>query len=188
MRLIIAILKYIKKSLSRAACCLKYSTSNYGVEIDPTVIIRVRDNCTFKVGSSVEIGAFTIIDLAVGEGLSERTELTIGSNTYIGDHNNIRATGYCSIGSDCLISQGVSIIGANHLSERERPIKYQDWDGNKVGFIVEDDVWIGANATIMPGIVVMNGSIIAAGAVLTKNTEKFGIYAGVPAVKIGARK
>ncbi|ELT5784431.1 hypothetical protein R6191_001668 [Campylobacter upsaliensis] len=50
--------------------------------------------------------------------------------------------------------------------------------------IVEDDVWIGANVTIMPGVRLRRGCIIGAGAVLTKDTDEFGVYAGIPAIKI----
>lgn len=53
--------------------------------------------------------------------------------------------------------------------------------------VVEDDVWIGANAIIMPGLTIKKGSIIGAGAVLTKDTEPFGIYGGVSAKLIKFR-
>ena len=49
---------------------------------------------------------------------------------------------------------------------------------------VEDDVWIGSGAVILSGVRLRKGSIIGAGAVVTKNTDKFSIYAGVPAKKI----
>ncbi len=49
---------------------------------------------------------------------------------------------------------------------------------------VEDEVWIGANVTILPNVRLKRGSIIGAGSVVTKDTEEYCIYAGVPAVKI----
>ena len=49
---------------------------------------------------------------------------------------------------------------------------------------VEDDVWIGANVVIMPGVTLKKGCVIGAGAVVLKDTEPFSIYAGVPAKKI----
>ena len=54
----------------------------------------------------------------------------------------------------------------------------------KATIYIEDDVWLGANCIIMPGITIKRGSIIGAGAVVTKNTEEFSIYAGVPAKKL----
>ncbi|MBU3087631.1 acyltransferase [Clostridium gasigenes] len=50
--------------------------------------------------------------------------------------------------------------------------------------IVEDDVWIGANATIMPGITIGKCSIVGAGSVVTIDIEPYSVYAGVPARKI----
>ncbi len=52
--------------------------------------------------------------------------------------------------------------------------------GAIVKTIIEDDVWIGTNVIIMPGIKVSSGCIIGAGCVLTKDTEPNGIYVGVP--------
>jgi maltose O-acetyltransferase len=50
--------------------------------------------------------------------------------------------------------------------------------------VVEDEVWIGANVTILPGIRVGKCSVIGAGSVLTKDVEAYSVYAGVPAKKI----
>jgi maltose O-acetyltransferase len=50
--------------------------------------------------------------------------------------------------------------------------------------IVEDEVWIGANVTILPGIRIGKGAVIGAGSVVTKDVESYCIYAGVPARKI----
>lgn len=49
---------------------------------------------------------------------------------------------------------------------------------------VGDGCWIGANATILPGVTVAPGCVIAAGAVVTKDTEPDGLYAGVPARRV----
>ena len=49
---------------------------------------------------------------------------------------------------------------------------------------IEDDVWIGASVTILPGVTLKKGSIIGAGSVVTKDTEEFSVYAGVPARKL----
>lgn len=50
--------------------------------------------------------------------------------------------------------------------------------------IVEDGVWIGANATILPGVTIAEGCIIGAGALVNKSTEPNGLYVGVPAKRI----
>lgn len=52
---------------------------------------------------------------------------------------------------------------------------------NKISNIIGNDVWIGANSSIMEGIVIGDGAVIAAGAVVTKNVPPFAIVAGIPA-------
>lgn len=56
----------------------------------------------------------------------------------------------------------------------------------KAAIIVEDEVWIGANVTVLPGVTIGTCSIIGAGSVVTKNVEPYSIYAGIPAKKIRA--
>ena len=58
---------------------------------------------------------------------------------------------------------------------------------SNIGIQVKDNVWIGANVTILDGVVIETGCILAAGAVVTKSTEPNGIYAGIPAKKIKDR-
>lgn len=53
--------------------------------------------------------------------------------------------------------------------------------------MVKDNVWIGANAIILPGVTINEGCVVAAGSVVTKTTESYYIYAGVPAKKIKKR-
>ena len=77
----------------------------------------------------------------------------------------------------------MTISGASHpisATERSNAI----YTGDKV--IIEDDVWIGAGAKILDGIVIRKGTIVCAGAVVTKNTEEYNIVAGVPAKTIGS--
>lgn len=50
--------------------------------------------------------------------------------------------------------------------------------------LIKDGCWVGANVTIIPGVTIGEGCIIAAGAVVTKNCEPDGLYAGVPAKRI----
>lgn len=54
----------------------------------------------------------------------------------------------------------------------------------KNSIVVEDDAWIGANVTILPGIHIGKGAIVGAGAVVITDVEEFSVYAGIPAKKI----
>ena len=86
-----------------------------------------------------------------------------------------------------MIARDSIFLGKNHVYDR------LDISMNKQGFtiatqtIVHNNVWIGLGVKIMPGLVLNSGSVIAAGSVLTKNTVRNGVYAGVPAKLIKIR-
>lgn len=56
------------------------------------------------------------------------------------------------------------------------------------GIIIEDDVWIGAGVKVLDGVTIAQGCVIGANSVVTKSTEPYGIYVGVPARKIKSRR
>jgi acetyltransferase-like isoleucine patch superfamily enzyme len=135
----------------------------------------------------VDIGEHTLI----GDGASIREQCRIGSyciisryvtinyNTTVGDGTKImdltHITGNCHIGKDVFCSVLVSTtndnaIGANGYSEE-----------SIVGPIIQNGAMIGANANLLPGVVIGEGAIVAAGSVATKNVEARTLVAGVPA-------
>lgn len=138
-----------------------------------------------KLGKNNSIGAFSIIIVAndlLNPNSFKDSSLSIGSNTYIGEGNNIRAAGgTISIGNDCLISQHVTIVASNHGIEKEILIRKQAWSTTNNFVTINDDVWIGAGSIILPGVIVGKGAIIAAGSVVTKSIPEYAIVAGNPA-------
>lgn len=158
--------------------------------IDPRALIRLRKNCRLQFGKHVTIGAYTVItiwpDAIAGPGPA--TTLEVGDYTYFGALNNIRVAGTTRIGAKCQISQGVSIIGSNHSQISGIPIIDQPSRTDKVGVVIEDDVWIGANSTILPGVTIGGGSIVAAGSVVTRDVPPNVVVAGVPARVLKDRK
>lgn len=118
--------------------------------------------------------------------------LTYGGNIYIGDdctvqHNCILyGHGNLKIGNSVRIAAGTIIIPANHIfTSITEPIYTQGL--TKKGIIIEDDVWIGANCTILDGVTILKGSVIGAGSVVTKNVDRYSIVAGNPAKLIKKR-
>lgn len=142
-----------------------------------------------KVGTSVIVSAFTTIVAkrdALAAGLD--CSIVIGDNTYVGEFNNIRASGGgIRIGSHVLISQHVSLIASNHSTSPSASVDGQAWRRDKVGVIVEDDVWIGCNSVILPGVTLGKGCIVAAGSVVTKSVPEMTIVAGNPAKVLKTR-
>jgi acetyltransferase-like isoleucine patch superfamily enzyme len=114
--------------------------------------------------------------------------LKIGKDSYIGRFSNINALNKVLIGSDCMISDNVAIMSANHNSSRvDIPMNQQGYTENLKPIIIGDDVWIGIGATILPEVVIGSGAIIGAGAVVTKDVERYTIVGGVPAKFIKKR-
>jgi acetyltransferase-like isoleucine patch superfamily enzyme len=103
----------------------------------------------------------------------------IGSNVEF----NIRKS--ITIESNCLIASGVKFIDHDHGFSLDKLINKQE--GDEIGIIVHEDVWIGANAIILKGVKVNIGAIVAAGAVVTKSIPAYEIWGGVPAKKISVR-
>lgn len=85
-----------------------------------------------------------------------------------------------------MIGPNVVIRASNHnFKDISTPMKFQGHSGGKI--IICNDVWIGANVTIVPNVCIGKGSIIVAGAVVIKNIPKYSIYGGVPAKVIKKR-
>jgi acetyltransferase-like isoleucine patch superfamily enzyme len=80
-----------------------------------------------------------------------------------------------------LISQGVSIISANHSFDLGVPFTDQPAQSAKNGVVIHDDVWIGTNATILLGVEIGTGAIVSAGSVVTSSVPRYTIVAGAPA-------
>lgn len=102
--------------------------------------------------------------------------IEIGKNVFINHCCEFMDRGGITIEDDVLIGPKVNLITINHEID---PYKRQITTCKPI--IIEKRVWIGANATIMPGITVGENSIVSAGAVVTRDVESNTIVGGVPA-------
>lgn len=138
------------------------------------------------LSEGVSIGHGTV--LAFGDKLNGFGTISIGEKSWIGEYNNLRSGGgEIRIGNHCLISQFVSIVASGHGIQRQTEMMHQR-PPEKRHVTIGDDVWIGAGATLLPGIVVEAGAVIAAGSVVTRNVCEYSIVAGIPARPIGERR
>lgn len=113
--------------------------------------------------------------------------LSIGNNDAMNNDVRINAGGNVRIGNNVIIGPRVIIHSANHkYDDPSIPIQKQGHIFERV--LIEDDVWIGAGAIILPGVKIGKGSVIAAGSVVTKDVPPYTVVAGVPARKIKDRK
>ena len=125
----------------------------------------------FYLGDYSVVESFACINNAVGD-------VIIGDHTRIGLHNTI--IGPVTIGSHVNLAQGITITALNHnFSDAEKRIDEQGVNTTPV--VIEDDIWIGANAVILPGVTIGQHSVVAAGAIVTKDVPPHSLVAGVPA-------
>lgn len=125
----------------------------------------------FEIGRRSVIESFCCINNAVGD-------VTIGHHTRIGLHSTI--IGPVSIGSHVNLAQGITISALNHnFTESGKRIDEQGVTTR--GIVIDDDVWIGANAVVLAGVHIGSHSVVAAGAVVTKDVPAGSLVAGVPA-------
>ncbi len=120
-------------------------------------------------------------------------------NVYIGNGKNITLGKYChinenvfiqgaNIGDYVMIAPGVSILNSTHnYKDINIPMIIQG-EEKCLNPTIQNDVWIGRNAVIMPNIKIGKGSIVGAGAIVTKDVAPFDIVGGVPAKIIKKRK
>ena len=164
-------------------------------------IMKIVCACSRKV--SCEFGAFFhnsefSRNVKLHSGAEVRSS-SIGSNSYVGHRSklsHVTIGRFCSIGQDSLIGPGLHPVDFFSTS----PIFYSNgnqlqynWHQFPIEFsehqpvIIGDDVWIGSRCIVLDGVSIAQGSIIAAGSVVTRDTVPYGIYAGVPAKLIKYR-
>jgi acetyltransferase-like isoleucine patch superfamily enzyme len=164
---------------------------NLSVGTDTIIEDGVEINCLakdgIKFGNRVTIGKNAIIRPSniyggpIGDGLE------IGNNSNIGPFNYIGCSGKITIGNNVMLGPRVSIYAENHVFDNvELTIKEQGV--TKQFVIIEDDCWIASNAVILSGVTIGQGSVIAAGAVVTESIEPYSIVGGVPAKLIKKRR
>jgi acetyltransferase-like isoleucine patch superfamily enzyme len=141
----------------------------------------------YSFGKNVYIGRFVY--------LWAKHNISVGDNFYIGKFSQIECD--AEIGNNVIIGNQVGIVGKydHHYQQIGTPIRLASqirdhdysWKGIDERIVIEDDVWIGFGSVILSGVRIGQGSVIAAGSVVTKDVQPFSIYAGVPAKKIRDR-
>jgi len=106
--------------------------------------------------------------------------LEIGYNLFINRGVYITARAPISIGSNVIIGPYTVINSGSH-NYHDSKILIRDQGHKMAPIVIEDDVWIAAHVTILPGVTIGKGGVIAARAVVTKNVEPYSVVGGVPA-------
>jgi acetyltransferase-like isoleucine patch superfamily enzyme len=111
--------------------------------------------------------------------------LVIGSHTFIGRGVEIDCQESIELGNHVLLAPGCFITDHNHGLCSEMRLDQQPCVSAPV--IIEDDVWVGANAVVLPGVHLGKGSVVGAGAVVTGDVDADAVVGGVPARVISYR-
>lgn len=174
---------YKKKIISNKKTLNKFALVGKNIKIIDKVTINNKDKDQMKIGNNV-----TMINpnlFCFNRGL-----IKIGDYTYIGKDSQIDACKSVIIGKYCMISNKVMIQDHNShpikkLDRRKQLVNLQKKPTNVYESLIKkinigDDVWIGAEVTILKGVKIGSGSIIAAKTVVTKNVPPNSVFAGNP--------
>ena len=121
----------------------------------------------------------------IGRKISFSSQVSLGNSSAIGDYTHIH--GKVVIGDYVMIAPHCAFIASEHIhNDILTPMNLQ---GTKDGqIIINDNVWIGLGCIILNNVIIGEGAIVAAGAVVTKDVPPFSIVGGVPAKVIKYRK
>lgn len=138
-----------------------------------------------EIGNGTTIsryGVLTCWDSYQGEKFNP--SIIIGDNTSIGEYCHITSTNQISIGNGVLTGRRITITDNSHgeVTAEDLAIRPSIRKMRSKGpVIIEDNVWIGDKVSIMAGVKIGKGSIIAANAVVTKDIPPYSVAAGIPA-------
>jgi len=116
-----------------------------------------------------------------GPGQVRRDGLVLGAHSRVNRDCTLDLRGGLHVGENVSISPEVSILTAAHRSD------HPDFPVEARRVVIEDNVWVGTRATILPGVTLGRGSVVAAGAVVARDVPPLAIVGGVPARTIGTR-
>jgi acetyltransferase-like isoleucine patch superfamily enzyme len=156
-----------------------------GVYLDQGVYLHALPS-GISIGDNTLVMHHTMLHVFNFRGLPQ-AGITIGRNCFIGEFNVMRGQGGIHIGNDVYTGPMVQIVAVNHVyQDPQRPIREQGITAR--GIVIEDDVWIGAGATVVDGVTVGRGSIIGASSVVNSNIPPYSIAVGAPAKPIRDRR
>jgi galactoside O-acetyltransferase len=184
----------MKKILSklkdyRSLLNFKYLLKDVNFLIGNSTDIRY-SKIRYKAKSTLIVGSDSLIETSIAFE-REGAKVIIGDRTFIGGFSTLSVAENISIGDDVLISWGVNIVDHNShaisFSKRKNDVLdgkkgKKDWLNVTISPVhIGNKVWIGSNSIILKGVTIGEGSIIGAGAVVTKDVLPWTIVAGNPA-------
>lgn len=183
-----AVLGPLRKRATMALLAFRVRARHPTLRAHPTSVwdYGFHDLDAIEIGSDVWIGAFAMIVVyhrSVHSDVPGR--LILGDRVAIGQGATIRAAGgTIRIGAGSGIAQQNVLIAANHMLAAGEPRFHVRWEEGRCGIEIGKNVWTGANCVILPGTVIGDNAVIAAGSVVRGTVPPDQLWGGVPARKI----
>lgn len=147
--------------------------------ISSKAIIRAEYGGAIDIGPHCEVGEFAIIKSYGGLIQIEQGSF-IGPLTVLYGHGGLKIGQHVKIAAQCVV------IPSNHNFCAVDKYIYEQGE-TSLGITIEDDVWVASGVKILDGVCIRKGCVIGAGAVVTRSTEAYCVYAGVPSKKMRLR-
>ncbi|GAA4364676.1 acyltransferase [Kangiella marina] len=169
--------------------------SMFGKITSPISSFNIGNNVRVKNGYVLNAGKGKII-LGNNVWINKHCEINANNLIDIGERTtiqkNVTINGDVSIGTDVIIAPNVFLSSGSHLYSHQPhlPIRVQEKICSVLPnkpILIEDDVWLGINVVVMPGVKIAKGCVIGANSVVTKDTTAYSVYAGMPAKLISNR-
>lgn len=173
-----------------------------GAALSRNVTLRCPKRLSLGAGSLVDEGVFfDIKSQAAAVTLGARVQImhgahfetgyeghiTLGAGSFVGAYAILNGHGGLEVGKNALIAGHCHLVAGNHgFADLSRPMSEQEIIS--AGIVIEDDVWLGAGVKVLDGVRIGRGSIVSAGAVVTRDVPAFSIMGGVPAKLIRKRE
>jgi acetyltransferase-like isoleucine patch superfamily enzyme len=167
-----------REVIGRTRLCRELEAGAPGIRINRSV--EVRAPARLVLGANVTVDRGVLLHCGGMDWSVPDAGISLGAGSYVGPNSVLFGGGGIDIGEAVLISPGVVITSHQHtFGRRDQEIREQPLDFGKV--TIERDVWIGANATILPGVHIGSGSVIGAGAVVSRDVPPGVVALGIPA-------
>ncbi len=158
--------------------CASHVTLHSGVYLDQNTYLHASPN-GIEIGENSIVMHGAVLHVYNFRGMPQ-SGIKIGKDSLVGEYSVIRGQGGVTIGDRVYTSPFTQIIAVNHVfDDPNRPFVEQGITAK--GIVIEDDVWLGASAVITDGVKIGKGSVVAAGAVVTRDVPPHSVVAGVPA-------
>ncbi len=168
--------KAIKSILIYAKNKLKY-----GKKCKMKIINSIRGKLIIDIekNGNLNIGKFLMTRGPLYLYVCKDAKLQIGDNVFFNHNCSITAMKDVSIGDNCMFGNNLVIVDHNHENILDHDDLYSMQE-----IRIGNNVWVGANCTILKGVKIGDGAVIAAGAVVTKDIPENEVWGGVPAKNI----